>query len=558
MAMLVYTDPSGQELTVPLGPDFPVVSIGRATECTIRSNRKSVSRRHAEFHYTNGRYEVVDLGSSNGTYLIINDERKPVVQPETLAHSDEVWCGDFILRFYEDDAMGVGVGGGLSSSSDAFHQQNNQFQQPNDYQPNRPTHNFGQDSDSGAMGSGVQGNFNQQPQSGLHQGPTPGSGGVGAGLGGGFSEGFSEEPSFAFDDSPQDFSAAADNDELQRLRDEKRSIEDLAARQAQELDDLRAQLAQGSNEGGGDPEAVERLSMELEAAQREQDRLADELRMTQETSVEVERERERAVEAEQRLEEATAKIDELRQSLDEAGGDSQRVGELTEELENRDRDLKILESELERSERELQEARRNAGSREELTELREEVQRQERLLGEYEKRNRDLQGKVDQEIEAGQSLRSLVQEYEEKIDELEGVVAERDELLKEVQSLREDHEELQGLRSEIEGLKQRLRLEKQRAQGSDSESVEELQEEIESLKAKLATAQDGMAAGVAGAELETLATHARTLDRVIDAIERTDLSPLSTVDRVRLQSAIRDTKPRQTLSEMLEIVEDPA
>ena len=86
MARIVYTDMSGQERSVSIGADTPVVSIGRATDCTIRSNRKSVSRRHAEFRFANGQFEVVDLNSSNGTYLIINEERRPVLGREYLAH----------------------------------------------------------------------------------------------------------------------------------------------------------------------------------------------------------------------------------------------------------------------------------------------------------------------------------------------------------------------------------------------------------------------------------------------------------------------------------------
>src|SRR5690554_5515228 len=88
---IVYTDPSGQEFNVALSAEAPVVTIGRATDCTIRSNRKSVSRHHAEFRYSNGRFEVVDLDSANGTYLIINNERRPVHGRQFISHGDEVW-----------------------------------------------------------------------------------------------------------------------------------------------------------------------------------------------------------------------------------------------------------------------------------------------------------------------------------------------------------------------------------------------------------------------------------------------------------------------------------
>jgi len=83
-----------------------VVSIGRSRECTIRSTTKSVSRRHAEIRYENGTCEVVDLGSSNGTYLIVDGERQPVLTQEELSHEDEVWCGEFIVYYYADSQGG--------------------------------------------------------------------------------------------------------------------------------------------------------------------------------------------------------------------------------------------------------------------------------------------------------------------------------------------------------------------------------------------------------------------------------------------------------------------
>lgn len=102
MGRLIYTDTAGQEVSVPFGPENPMVTIGRATDCTIQCNRKSVSRRHAQFTYSPTGYEVIDLNSSNGTYLIINENRQPVKPRATLTHNDEIWCGDFILYFYDE------------------------------------------------------------------------------------------------------------------------------------------------------------------------------------------------------------------------------------------------------------------------------------------------------------------------------------------------------------------------------------------------------------------------------------------------------------------------
>ncbi|HEX8582532.1 MAG TPA: FHA domain-containing protein, partial [Acidimicrobiales bacterium] len=43
--------------------------LGRAGEVDVPLDDAGVSRRHAEIHVTDGRYRVVDLGSTNGTFV---------------------------------------------------------------------------------------------------------------------------------------------------------------------------------------------------------------------------------------------------------------------------------------------------------------------------------------------------------------------------------------------------------------------------------------------------------------------------------------------------------
>lgn len=642
MAMLVYTDPSGRELTVPLGPDSPVVTIGRATDCTIRSNRKSVSRRHAEFRYINGRYEVVDMGSSNGTYLIINDERRPVVEPQPLAHNDEVWCGDFILRFYENEGLvqGAGMGGSAEQYAPSPEEA---------YGSHRMTHDFGHDS--APQAGGVQGGYQQHPQSGSFGGPPPppptgqqqqsypqhnyghqdgynnppesfrapespdsqqfysqqdafgqdaygqdaygqdgfgqdsfgqdpysqqasygssgynspensygASGGVGVGAGSSLMEG----SSFEYEESGSGGRNYGAGDELERLRAEKQSVEDLAARQAKELEDLRAELERLRTTAGGQDQ--ERLSMELEAAQQERERLEKELRLTQGASLEVDEERQRADAAEQRLQEAMSKIDELMQRADKAEAKAQESEGLRSTLAAREQDVKNLEEELAELRREFREAQSKQASSDEVDSLRAEVERQERLLAEFERRSIDLQAALDEEVEGARKLRIRAVEQKEQIEALKDAQAalelmttRHETAARELEEARQALEEATSLeadlRAEIDGLKQRVRLEKQRAKNADAANVEAMQEQIAALQAQLEAAGEESSQGMAAEDLSRLIEAIGTLDRVVDAIERTDLSPLSTVDRVRLQSAIRDTQPRKTLSGMLKIVE---
>ena len=101
LGRLTFKDSSGQEMSVPFGPQAPVVSIGRSNKCTIHANQKSVSRHHATFHYSNGQYEVEDLDSSNGTFLVVHNQRQRIEGSVLLSHDDVVWCGEFVLHFEE-------------------------------------------------------------------------------------------------------------------------------------------------------------------------------------------------------------------------------------------------------------------------------------------------------------------------------------------------------------------------------------------------------------------------------------------------------------------------
>ena len=703
MAKLVYTDPSGRELTVPFGPDSPLVSIGRATDCTIRSNRKSVSRRHAEFHFVNGRYEVRDLGSSNGTYIIIDDQRQPIRNPQPLSHNDEVWCGDFILRFYAEDDESTGafdqshIYGNQGGVSGGMHS-NYPQQQP----PSPPSHQSANLVSGGVSAGGMQGGGPQGPSSN-YDNPgydnnssydSPGYDNSPGGYSGQYSQapppspsppappqGGNNYPSYANDPGPGvgGHDDGKHEQELQRLRDEKKSIQELADRQSREVEQLRGELEQVRSEieqarsdSRRHEDQVGQLRGELEQARqdarqheehiakqtRELESLRDELNMARTNTVDstalhsmesqldealaeqnrlreaLELSRQSSGDAEDRLEAATAKIDELQGQLDRTQSDARRdlvameervvelestlsardghVNDLKDQLEERQQDLELLESELKRTQQSLKRAEENSSDQEELEQLRSEVQRQERLLAEYEKKNRALQNNHDAMEAELTDATQLLKEVEDQLQGAEGALkeatAERDEtiagLRDEVDSLRQDLEATQEeraelakqneknekarrelevttdeMRSEIEGLKQRLRLAKKRvrdAEGDDEAEAQiaELQQQLDDQIAEVARLKEAndelhdelgsartqvhkaitIPNGDEGPRLDAIAEHARTLDRVVDAIERTDLSHLSTVDRVRLQSAIREAQPRQTLSAMLELV----
>ncbi len=74
--------------------DQPTTSAGRHPDSDIFLDDVTVSRRHAEFRSDSGEFQVVDVGSLNGTYV----NREPV-DSATLANGDEVQIGKFRLVF---------------------------------------------------------------------------------------------------------------------------------------------------------------------------------------------------------------------------------------------------------------------------------------------------------------------------------------------------------------------------------------------------------------------------------------------------------------------------
>ena len=80
-------------------PNEPIV-IGRSAE-HVHLSDSSTSRRHAEIRPSNGHWLLVDLKSSNGTYL--NGQR--VVQPARLKHGDQIKVGATLLVFHGIDGV---------------------------------------------------------------------------------------------------------------------------------------------------------------------------------------------------------------------------------------------------------------------------------------------------------------------------------------------------------------------------------------------------------------------------------------------------------------------
>ena len=73
----------------------PLITLGRAVECTIPIKDRYLSRRHAEIHHEGDTWTLRDCGSVNGTLL--NGER--VTAPMTLRAGDRIGLGDTQIVF---------------------------------------------------------------------------------------------------------------------------------------------------------------------------------------------------------------------------------------------------------------------------------------------------------------------------------------------------------------------------------------------------------------------------------------------------------------------------
>lgn len=81
------------------GAAYPLkdtVTLGRADSNTICLKDAKVSRQHAQIQQHGNQFIVVDLSSSNGTF--VNGEK---IEEHVLQNNDEIQIGDYILQFQE-------------------------------------------------------------------------------------------------------------------------------------------------------------------------------------------------------------------------------------------------------------------------------------------------------------------------------------------------------------------------------------------------------------------------------------------------------------------------
>lgn len=97
MLSIVVHEKGGKTQRFPFeGDQF---TVGREEDNQLLLDRANVSKHHLRFRRVAGAVEVLDLESTNGTY--VNGRR--IVQPRRIRRSDRIYVGDFILMLEGDD-----------------------------------------------------------------------------------------------------------------------------------------------------------------------------------------------------------------------------------------------------------------------------------------------------------------------------------------------------------------------------------------------------------------------------------------------------------------------
>jgi len=117
MAELIFLTGPAADRRIEVGADERFV-IGRDEACNLALDDGKVSRRHAYLQEVDGKLEVGDLGSSNGTF--VNGRR--IEQPVTLAPGDSLRIGSSTLRIEpgrDDGGAAAGAGGEATGAAAA-------------------------------------------------------------------------------------------------------------------------------------------------------------------------------------------------------------------------------------------------------------------------------------------------------------------------------------------------------------------------------------------------------------------------------------------------------
>ncbi|MDB4965721.1 MAG: domain containing protein, partial [Myxococcales bacterium] len=110
MFAIVVNEKGGEQKRLEF--DKPEVTIGRVQGNDIILPKGNVSKRHSRIVLKDGKFIIVDLKSTNGTYV----NGRKITSPLVVKGSDKIYIGDFILSIEElasagasDDSSSMGA-----------------------------------------------------------------------------------------------------------------------------------------------------------------------------------------------------------------------------------------------------------------------------------------------------------------------------------------------------------------------------------------------------------------------------------------------------------------
>ena len=103
MFTVVITEKGGEQRRLDF--DKPEVTIGRVQGNDIILPKGNVSKRHSRIVLKDGKFIVVDLKSTNGTYV----NGRKITSPLVIKNSDKIYIGDFILNVDDTSAAPMAI-----------------------------------------------------------------------------------------------------------------------------------------------------------------------------------------------------------------------------------------------------------------------------------------------------------------------------------------------------------------------------------------------------------------------------------------------------------------
>src|SRR5438034_7986087 len=113
MFTVIITEKGGEQKRLDF--DKPEVTIGRVAGNDIVLPKGNVSKRHSRIVLKDGKFIIVDLKSTNGTYV----NGRKITSPLVIKSTDKIYIGDFIISIEEGEGAVVGASAGAAAAPSA-------------------------------------------------------------------------------------------------------------------------------------------------------------------------------------------------------------------------------------------------------------------------------------------------------------------------------------------------------------------------------------------------------------------------------------------------------